>query len=216
MGAWACEAVFGKKVCSCQAAFGLEKRKAPRSRQWPVVSDFVARFSRCANKKTRTCENRTRFAPHAIRAKRVRFSHVRMFFGSRNVQKSVTQIIYLGKLPTALSTQVMGEARAARNRPRRRALSLSTRKHHDGHRGRSVSQLVRLAPHGASPAAAQPPDPETGRAPAELDQAARWQASRLTRAARARLRAGPVARLCCTLILRAVFIPLRALLCAGQ
>ena len=213
MGAWACEAVFGKKVCSCQAAFGLEKRKAPRSRQWPVVSDFVARFSRCANKKK---HGHARIARVSHRTRCVRFSHVRMFFGSRNVQKSVTQIIYLGKLPTALSTQVMGEARAARNRPRRRALSLSTRKHHDGHRGRSVSQLVRLAPHGTSPAAAQPPDPETGRAPAELDQATRWQASRLTRAARARLRAGPVARLCCTLILRAVFIPLRALLCAGQ
>ena len=30
-----------------------------------------------------------------------RFSHGRRFFDSRNVQKSVTQIIYLGPLPTA-------------------------------------------------------------------------------------------------------------------
>ena len=35
-----------------------------------------------------------------VRVKRVQFSHVRVFSDSRNVQKSVTQIIYLGPLPT--------------------------------------------------------------------------------------------------------------------
>ena len=34
------------------------------------------------------------------RENRARFSHGRRFFGSRNVQKCVTQIIYLGPLPT--------------------------------------------------------------------------------------------------------------------
>ena len=49
-------------------------------RQWPEVSDFVARFCTLReSENTRTCENRTLF--------------------SRNVQKSVTQIIYLGPLP---------------------------------------------------------------------------------------------------------------------
>ena len=45
----------------------------PCSRQWPEVSDFVACYSFF----------------------RVKFSHVRVFFDSRNVQNSVTQIIYL-------------------------------------------------------------------------------------------------------------------------
>ena len=50
------------------------------SRQWPEVSDIVARFCTLReSENTRTCENRTLF--------------------SRNVQKSVTQIIYLGPLP---------------------------------------------------------------------------------------------------------------------
>ena len=47
-------------------------------RQWPEVSDFLARFC----------------------TKRVQFSHVSVFSDSRNMQKSVTQIIYLGPLPT--------------------------------------------------------------------------------------------------------------------
>ena len=45
-------------------------------------------FARCASPKTlRLCENSTRL------------THGRRFFDSRNVQKSVTQIIYLGPLP---------------------------------------------------------------------------------------------------------------------
>ena len=36
----------------------------------------------------------------AMHAKRVQFSHVRVLSDSRNEQKSVTQIIYLGPLPT--------------------------------------------------------------------------------------------------------------------
>ena len=35
-----------------------------------------------------------------LHAFRVQFSHVRVFSDSRNVQKSVTQIIYLGPLPS--------------------------------------------------------------------------------------------------------------------
>ena len=46
-------------------------------RQWPEISDFVARFCTLRESKhTRTCE------------KRVQFSHFRLFSGSRNVQKS--------------------------------------------------------------------------------------------------------------------------------
>ena len=73
-------------------------------RQWPEVSDFVARFCTLReSENTRTCENRTRFHARIARethAKRVRFSHVRVFSDSRNVQKSVTQIVYLRPLPT--------------------------------------------------------------------------------------------------------------------
>ena len=47
------------------------------NRQWPEVYDHIALF--CTF--------------------HVRFSHVRVFSDSRNVQKSVTQIIYLGPLP---------------------------------------------------------------------------------------------------------------------
>ena len=50
-------------------------------RQWPEVSDFVSRFCTLQH------------------AQLVLFSHVRVFSDSRNVQKSVTQIIYLGPLP---------------------------------------------------------------------------------------------------------------------
>ena len=59
-------------------------------RQWPEVSDFVARF--CTLRES----NNTRF--------RVRSSHGRALFDSRNVQKSVTQIIYLWPLPRAPSS----------------------------------------------------------------------------------------------------------------
>ena len=61
-----------------------------QARHWPKVSDFVARFcTLCELKNLRPCENCTRF------------SHGSRFFDLRNVQKSVTQIIYLGPLPTA-------------------------------------------------------------------------------------------------------------------
>ena len=50
----------------------------PSIRQWPYVSDFVARF----------CKNSTWF------------SHGHRFFDLWNMQKSVTLIIYLGPLPT--------------------------------------------------------------------------------------------------------------------
>ena len=50
------------------------RRAAGRSRQWPEVSDFVARF--CTTM-------------HVAR-KRVRLSHGRVFLGSRGVQKKVT------------------------------------------------------------------------------------------------------------------------------
>ena len=39
---------------------------------------------------------------HVARVKRVQFSHGRVFSDSSNVQKCVTQIIYLGPLPTVL------------------------------------------------------------------------------------------------------------------
>ena len=58
------------------------------SRQWPEVSDFVARF--CT---LRESENTDMRGLHAIC---VQFSHVRVFSYSRNVQESVSQIIYLG------------------------------------------------------------------------------------------------------------------------
>ena len=58
-------------------------------RHWPVGSGprywiFVARFNTLSESNK----------------KRVRFSHVRALFDSRNVQQGVTQIIYLGPLPT--------------------------------------------------------------------------------------------------------------------
>ena len=49
-------------------------------------------FARCTSQTTRE----TRVS----HAKRVRFSHGRVLFDSRYVQKCVTQIIYLGPLPT--------------------------------------------------------------------------------------------------------------------
>ena len=71
-------------------------------RQWPEVSDFVALFCTLrvnarVKKHTDMLESHA-FEAHAFR---VRFSHVRVFFDSRNVQKSVTRIIYLGPLPSA-------------------------------------------------------------------------------------------------------------------
>ena len=54
-------------------------------------------FVRAEN--TRTCENCTRNM-RELHAKHVQFSHVRVFSESRDVQKSVTRIIYLGPLPT--------------------------------------------------------------------------------------------------------------------
>ena len=73
-------------------------------RQWPKVSDFVARFcTLCKSNNTRPCENRARM--RESRAKRARFSHGHVLFVSRNVQKSVTQIIYLWpKEATAYAT----------------------------------------------------------------------------------------------------------------
>ena len=67
-------------------------------RQWPELSDFVARF--CTLRESKNlwpCENR------------VLFSHFRRFFDLCNVQKSVTQIIYLLPLPkeTAISFDKM-------------------------------------------------------------------------------------------------------------
>ena len=62
----------------------------------PEAPEASHAFARCASQKRTAmrelhllpCENRTRF------------SHGRRFFNSRNVQKCVTQIIYLGPLPS--------------------------------------------------------------------------------------------------------------------
>ena len=63
------------KCCNSKEA----EAEAQPVRQWPEVSDFVARFCTLReSENTRTCENCT-----------------------QNVQKSVTRIIYLGPLPTA-------------------------------------------------------------------------------------------------------------------
>ena len=67
-----------------------------RGRQWPEVSDFVARF--CT----------------------LQFSHIRVFSDSRNVQKSVTRIIYLGSLPTARPDPSCRRSAAAEPPARRR------------------------------------------------------------------------------------------------
>ena len=67
-------------------------------------SDFVARFCTLReSENTRPCENRTRF----------------FFSDSLNVQKFVTQIIYLGPLPSDLSA---AEAAACLPRQRRRGV----------------------------------------------------------------------------------------------
>ena len=76
------------------------------SRQWPEVSDSVARFCTLQeSENTRTCEKNTR---HTC------ISHmchdVRVFSDSRNLQKSVTQIIYLGPLPTGQARSWRREA----------------------------------------------------------------------------------------------------------
>ena len=56
-------------------------------RQWPEVSDFVARFGTSReSENTRTCD-RAKRTRTCDRAKRVKFSHVRVFSDSRNVQK---------------------------------------------------------------------------------------------------------------------------------
>ena len=86
----------------------LSRPAATAAGQWPEVSDFVACFftlrepentQPCENRtrNTRPCENRTRNACYSWKC--LRFSHDRVFSGSRNVQNSVTQIIYLGPLP---------------------------------------------------------------------------------------------------------------------
>ena len=62
------------------------------SRQWPEESVFVARF--CTLRESQNLWPCT---------KRVRFSHGHRFCESRNVQKGVTQIIYLGPLPSGIS-----------------------------------------------------------------------------------------------------------------
>ena len=58
-------------------------------RQWPEGSDFVTLFC-------------------TLREFRVQFSHVRVFYDSRNLQKSVTQIINLGPLPMYLCEHTNG------------------------------------------------------------------------------------------------------------
>ena len=75
------------------------------SRRWPEESDFVAHFcTLCKSENTRTCENCT--LSRAIHTRTCenrmlspQFSHVCVFSDLRNVQKSVTRIIYLGPLP---------------------------------------------------------------------------------------------------------------------
>ena len=59
-----------------------------RSRSMCAHSDLSNVFARCASQKT-----------HG-HARRVQFSHVRVFSDLRNVQKSVTRIIYLRPLPS--------------------------------------------------------------------------------------------------------------------
>ena len=80
---------------------GLQHSAGPR--QWPEVSDFVACFCTLReSENTRTCENCTCFQKthgRELHAFCVQFSHVRVFCDSRNVQKSVTRIIYLWPLP---------------------------------------------------------------------------------------------------------------------
>ena len=80
------------------------------ARQWPNVSDFVARFCTlcdCESKNLRPCENRTRFS-HGTDGSR--------FFDSRNVQKSVTQIIYLGPLPRGCPSLLLSVPRSPMRR----------------------------------------------------------------------------------------------------
>ena len=71
----------------------LHTTMAAIDRQWPKVSDFVARFcTLCESKKTRTCENHTPFAcemreSHALHAFFVWFSYVRVFLTRKTCKK---------------------------------------------------------------------------------------------------------------------------------
>ena len=100
---WQAAATVGSRgyitiACGCSAPHACLC-----GRQWPEVSDFIASFCTLRESKSlRPCENRTRFT---------RFSHGRRFFDSRNVQKCVTQIIYLGPLPTVREHPARATAR---------------------------------------------------------------------------------------------------------
>ena len=112
----------GPKVrggCWAETEFAESAATQPRAkvdRQWPEVSMYQVLshvFARCASQKTHghariACENCKRFrAILACPCVSVQCSHVRVFSDSRNVQKSVTEIIYLGPLPGASYTDVL-------------------------------------------------------------------------------------------------------------
>ena len=113
--------------CSCQELKSCQRTittMTPLTRQWPKViwryQIWSHVFDLCSSQKTYCL----------ARIACTRFSHGHRFFDSHNVQKSVTQIIYLGPLPTTDDIQGIEKLKRAQK-----------------YKGASVSALTSSVPH---------------------------------------------------------------------